>query len=172
MGEKIGSGLEHLLVFTLGEERYALPLATVERIVRAVEVTPLPQAPEIVLGVINAQGRIIPVVDVHRRFRLPAHVRRLDDRFIIARTARRLVALAADEVVGIREITPHELVNAQENLPFAGYIRGVAKLEDGLVLISDLDASLSLDEELLLDAAMDGGPGDEKEGFDAHGQHV
>jgi len=156
MGATIGTETERILVFTLGEERYALPLAVVERIVRAVEVTPLPQAPEIVLGVINAQGRIIPVVDVHRRFRLPPHERRLGDRFIIARTNRRVMALVADDVAGIREITPQEMVSAKVDLPFAGYLRGVAKLEDGLVLISDLDASLSLDEEQRLDTALAG----------------
>lgn len=158
MGEKIGAGIEHLLVFTLDEPRYALPLAAVERIVRAVEVTPLPKAPEIVLGAINAQGRVIPVVDVRRRFRLPAREMRLDDRFIIARTARRLVALAADDVAGVRELAPRALVSAEEALPFAGYLRGVAKLEDGLVLISDLDAFLSLDEERQLELALAGDP--------------
>jgi purine-binding chemotaxis protein CheW len=59
-----------LVVFALDEQRYALRLTAVERIVRAVEVTPLPKAPQIVLGVIDAQGRIIPVVDVRQRFRL------------------------------------------------------------------------------------------------------
>lgn len=158
MGERIGTGAGHLLVFTLDEPRYALPLAAVERIVRAVEITPLPKAPEIVLGVINAQGRVIPVVDVRRRFRLPAREMLLEDRFIFVRTPRRLVALVADDVAGIRELAQHELVSAGEVLPFAGYLQGVAKLEDGLVLISDLDAFLSLDEERLLETAIAGDP--------------
>ncbi|MHB8836964.1 MAG: chemotaxis protein CheW [Candidatus Methylomirabilia bacterium] len=151
-----GSGTAHLLLFTLDEPLYALPLAAVERVVRAVDVTPLPQAPEIVLGAINAQGRVIPVVDLRRRFRLPPRGMLLDDRFIIARTARRLVALAADDVTGVRECLPRELVSAAAALPFAGYLMGVAKLEDGIVLITDLDAFLSLDEELLLDKALAG----------------
>ena len=73
-----------LVVFTMDEQRYALQLAAVERVVRMVEVTPLPQAPQIVLGVINAQGRIIPVVDIRRRFRLPARDIRLSDHLLIA----------------------------------------------------------------------------------------
>jgi purine-binding chemotaxis protein CheW len=157
MGAMIGTGSEHLLVFTLDEPRFALPLAAVERVVHAVEVTPLPKAPQIVLGVINAKGRVIPVVDMRRRFGLPVRELRLDDRFIIARTARRLVALVADAVAGIRELAPRDLANAAETLPVAGYLQGVAKLEDGLVLITDLDAFLSLDEERLLDAALAGG---------------
>ncbi len=54
--------LHQLVAFTLGEQRYALPLTTVQRVVRMVEVTPLPKAPEIVLGVIDFQGNIIPVM--------------------------------------------------------------------------------------------------------------
>ncbi len=52
-----------LVVFRLDEQRYAIPLAAVERIVRAVEVTALPEGPEIVLGVIDMEGRIRPVLD-------------------------------------------------------------------------------------------------------------
>ena len=74
-----------LVVFNMDEQRYALQLATVERVVRMVEVTLLPQAPKIVLGVINAQGRIIPVVDIRRRFRLPARDIHLSDHLLIAR---------------------------------------------------------------------------------------
>lgn len=157
MGAMIGTGSENLLVFTLDEPRFALPLAAVVRVVHAVEVTPLPKAPQIVLGVINAQGRVIPVVDMRRRFDLSGREMRLEDRFIIARTARRLVALVVDDVAGTRELGQRDLTSAAESLPFASYLRGVAKLEDGLVLITDLDAFLSLDEERLLDAALAGG---------------
>lgn len=143
-----------IVVFALDEPRYALPLSAVERIIRAVEITRLPKAPEIVLGVICIHGRIIPVVDVRTRFRLPAREMKLDDRFIIARTSRRFVALAADSVIAIRKVADNNVVSAERALPFADYVRGVAILEDDLVLICDLDRFLSLDEEHLLDAAL------------------
>jgi purine-binding chemotaxis protein CheW len=146
-----------IVLFALDEPRYALPLSAVERVVRAVEITPLPKVPEIVLGAIDAQGRVIPVVDVRKRFRLPAREMDVDDRFIIARTSRRRVALVADAVVGIRELADREIVSAEQALPFAEYLHGVAKMEDGLVLIYDLDQFLSLDEEQMLDAALSGG---------------
>src|SRR3712207_6774571 len=91
------------VVFTLDEHGYALPLSFVERIVRAVEVTPLPKAPEIVLGVINVQGRVIPVVNIRKRFRLPEREIELSDQFIIARTAKRTIALVVDAVGGVAE---------------------------------------------------------------------
>jgi purine-binding chemotaxis protein CheW len=60
--------LNQLVVLTLDEQRYALHLSAVERIVRMVEITPLPKAPQIVLGVVNVQGRIVPIVNIRKRF--------------------------------------------------------------------------------------------------------
>jgi purine-binding chemotaxis protein CheW len=146
-----------IVVFALDEPRYALDLSTVERVVRAVEITPLPKAPEIVLGVINMQGQVVPVVDIRKRFRLPEREVNIDDRFIISRTSRRLVALVADDVIGVQKLENREIVSAEQALPFAGYIKGVAKVEGDLLLIYDLDRFLSLDEEQKLDEALSGG---------------
>ena len=146
-------------MFVLDELRCALPLAAVDRVVRAVEITSLPKAPEIIRGVINLQGQIIPVVDVRRRFGLPARKLSLEDRFIIASASRRLVALVADSVTGVREHDGRQASETGQTLSFAPYLKGVAKLPDGLVLIYDLDLFLSLDEQKGLDAALSGGAG-------------
>jgi purine-binding chemotaxis protein CheW len=146
-----------IVVFSLDEPRYALDLFAVERVVRAVEITPLPKAPEIVLGVINVQGQIVPLMDVRKRFRLPGRNIDIDDRFIIARTSRRLVALAADDVIGVQRLGNRQIVDVEEDIPFAGYIKGIAKVEGDIVLIYDLDQFFSLDEERKLDEALSGG---------------
>lgn len=143
-----------IVVFNLDEPRYALDLSIIERVIRVVEITPLPKAPEIVLGVINVQGQVIPVVDVRKRFRLPEREMDLCDRFIIAHTSRRLVALVADSVIGIRELGTREMVSAEQAFPFAAYLQGVAKVEGDLILIYDLNQFLSLDEEQGLDVAL------------------
>jgi purine-binding chemotaxis protein CheW len=143
-----------VLAFSLDELRYALPLSVVERVIRAVETTPLPKAPKIVLGVINAKGAIIPVMDVRSRFRLPLKGIDCNDRFILARTPARVVALAVDAVSGILELDGDRIASAEASLPFAEYLHGVAALDDGLVLINDLDRFLSLDEADELDAAL------------------
>jgi purine-binding chemotaxis protein CheW len=153
-----GADYDQIVVFNLLETQYALPLATVERVVRAVEITPLPQAPEIVLGVINAWGHLVPVVDVRRRFGLPARELRVDDRFLIARASRRLVALVADSVAGVQMLESRQTEASGQDLSFARGLKGVARLADGLALIYDLDQFLSLDEEHQLDAALAGGP--------------
>ncbi|MCL5024405.1 MAG: chemotaxis protein CheW [Nitrospirae bacterium] len=143
-----------LVVFSLDRYRYALSLGTVRRIVRMVEITPLPKAPEIVTGVIDSQGEIIPVVNVRKRFRLPERGIRPEDLLIIATTSRRTVALIADEAAGVIESPEQEIVEAGEVLPSMEYVKGLLKLKDGIVLIHDLGEFLSLDEEEALGEAM------------------
>lgn len=143
-----------LLVFHLDAQHYGLPLACVERVVRIVGITPLPKAPEIVLGLINVQGRVIAVVDARRRFGRPRREPTLSDSLIIARTPARAVALAADSVAGVIECPATEAVPAQAIVPGMEYVEGVAKLDDGMVLIHDLGRFLSLDEEQRLDEAI------------------
>jgi purine-binding chemotaxis protein CheW len=128
----------------------------VERVVRMVDVTPLPQAPEIVLGVVNVQGRVVPVLGLRQRFRLPERDFTLTDQLVIARTAVRPVALAADAVTGVLEYSARQVVGARDIVPGIEYVEGVVKLADGLVLIHDLGKFLSLDEETVLDRAIGG----------------
>lgn len=146
---------EQLVVFALDDQRYGLPLSAVERIVRVVEVTPLPQAPDIVLGVVNVQGRVIPVINLRRRFGLTERAMALSDQMVVARTARRPVALVVDAVQGVLDYPGQAVVAAQQMLPGLPHLEGVVKLADGLVLIQDLDRFLSLDEETALDCAME-----------------
>ena len=150
-------GMRDIVMFSLDEPRYALPLSLVERVVRIVEITPLPKSPDIVMGVINMQGQVIPVINVRRRFHLPEREIRLEDQLIIARTPRRLVALVADSVSGVHRLEEREMVIARQELPYAEYVQGVVKMEQGLFLICDLDQFLSLEEEKSLDTALSGG---------------
>ncbi len=145
---------DHLIVFSLDRQRYALPLHAVDRVVRMVAITPLPKAPDIVLGVVNLQGRVIPVIDIRRRFSLPEKKIALTDQLVVAHTLRRPVALVADavhDVIG----SAQGLIETENILPGLEYVDGVVKLTDGLILIHDLDRFLSLEEESSLDLALE-----------------
>ncbi|MEK6592033.1 MAG: chemotaxis protein CheW [Pseudomonadota bacterium] len=146
--------MNRLVVFTLDDQAYALRLATVEHVARMVSVTPLPKAPEIVMGIVNVRGRIVPVFDIRRRFRLPAREIAVSDQLVIARTSRRAAALVADAVAGVRAYPEEVVVEAKSVLPGVEYVEGVVKLADGLILIHDLDKFLSLEEGESLDRAL------------------
>jgi len=143
-----------IMLFTLHESRFAIYLSAVERVVQAVEITPLPKAPEIVLGIINVHGQIVPVMDIRQRFNLPRRDVGLDDQFILVHTARRLIALFVDTVNDIQVLAEQEILTGDQ-IPFgSGSIAGVIKLENDLILICELDQFLSLDEERKLEKVM------------------
>ena len=149
------SELVRLVVFLLDGQRYALPLSSVTRIVCAAEVTPIPNAPAIVFGVVNLQGSVIPVLDVRQRFQLPRREIGVADQFLIAQTRWRSVALVVDKAQGLVEREASDVVNSNLITPGLGALQGVVKLDDGLVLIHDLEQFLSLDEARTLDEAME-----------------
>lgn len=143
------------VVFLLDDQRYALRLPVVERVLAAVHVTPLPKAPDIVLGVVCMQGRVVPVVDVRRRFRLPERPVALTDQLIVAHAPSRLVALVVDHVTGVIECADDDLVCVESVVPSVEYFDGVITLRDGLVLVHDLDAFLSLEESASMSRALE-----------------
>jgi len=149
------TGLTQFVVFCLDAQRYALPLALVERIVRAVAVTSLPKTPRLVLGIIDVEGQVFPVLNVRRRFRLLDKEVSPADQFLIAKMAHRTVVLVIDEAEGVIECPSAEIVVADQIVPGLEQVQGVMKLDDGLVLIQDLEKFLSFDEAQALDQAME-----------------
>ena len=147
----------HLVCFALDDLHFALPLASVERVVHAVTITPLPKAPDVILGVINVQGRLMPVADVRKRFRLPAREMSLGDHIVIARTPNRPLALVVNVVHGVMTWSGEDSVAMEKLVPGLEYVQGIAKTRDGLVFIHDLDRFLAPDEEESLQRAMEDG---------------
>lgn len=150
---KHGQNLCSLVVFSL-DRQYALHIGIVERVVRAAEIIPLSNAPEIVLGIIDVHGSVLPVVNMRRRFRLPQREIEPENRLIIAHSARRRVALLVDSVAAVVVRDKEDLVPAEAIVPGLEYVEGVTKLDDNLVVIHDLETFLSLEEERALNEAL------------------
>lgn len=148
-----------LVVFLVEGQRYALPLLTVSRILPMVAVSPLPKSPAIALGVINLHGQVIPVLDIRRRFGLPAREHGVTAHLMVARTSRRTQALVVDEVLGVREVAAEAVTPPGAVLPGIGHVAGIAALADGLLFIHELETVLSLDEERRLMDALEELPG-------------
>ena len=150
MGEKT-----LLFGFSLDERLLALPLGVVQRAFFSVEVILLPGAPEIVAGVINYHGMIVPVVDIRVRFGSSRKEILPSDRFIFIRTPKRMLVIVASDVTGVMKpsvpITP-----AGDILPGSRYVTGMVPGEERLILIYDPDVFLSLDEETALETALAG----------------
>jgi purine-binding chemotaxis protein CheW len=144
-----------LLSYFIEDRLYGLYLETVAGVVRAAEVTPLPEVPSVIIGAVNVRGEIMPVIDMRRRLGLPTREMELSDHFIIARSSRRSVVLVVDAVSGVLEYPEEKISEAEAVVPGgAGVLKGFLMLEDGMLLIQDLELFLSLEEEARLEAAM------------------
>jgi purine-binding chemotaxis protein CheW len=143
-----------VLLFMLEGQRYALPLEEVRELVRAVRLTPLPRAPAVVEGLVDLRGELLPVLDLRRRFRLPARPLSSTDHLVVAQAGTRRIALRVDRAEGLLALEPGMLDTSPRELPGVGYVAGALKLPDGLVLLHDLRTFLSEAEALELEEAL------------------
>jgi len=146
--------VERFVVFKLDDRSFALPLRQVLRVIRAVDVTPLPGAPECVSGIIHWEEQVLPVFDPRVRFRFPQKELDPDDQMILARTVSRKVILVVDEVQDILERTKERITPSRDILPGLELLEGTIRLDEGLILIHDLERFLSLDEDSRLKQAL------------------
>jgi purine-binding chemotaxis protein CheW len=113
------------------------------------EITEIPHAPESVVGVINLRGRVIPVIDLRKRFGLPDAVHTKDTRIVVVHLEGNLIGVIVDAVSQVLRI-PADIVEPPSPV-LAGvdsrYLRGIAKLDDRLVILLDLDFVLSRREQ-------------------------
>ena len=147
-------GASQWVLFLLDTGRYALPLSVVERVTLAAQITPLPGAPAVVLGVVAVAGRVLPVFNLRQRFGLRQRALQPEDHFLIARAADRAVVLAIDVAAGLIEGTSAEVIRSERITRDVPHIHGVITRADGLVLIHDLDEFLSAAEARKLDDAL------------------
>ena len=129
-----------LLIFRLDATRYAIPLETVERVIRAVAVTPVREESSTLWGVINLRGEIVPVIDTRRLLGLSERDLELEDVFVVARTNQRAVALVADAAEPVADCPEERYIPSRAVLPEARHISGFARLEGGITIIHDLES--------------------------------
>jgi len=144
-----------LLVFNLDLLRLAVPLAMVERVEHACEVTPLPGAPAAVLGVVNLQGRVAAVIDVRRRLGLHQRPIHPSEVFVILQLPQQLFALQVSDVEGVAEIRREDLVPGETLIDGLVKVQGLVKTPEGLLLIEDPQQFLDIHDMRVLADVMD-----------------
>ncbi len=137
-----------LVVFQLGAELYGVDIARVHEIIRLQTITRVPRAPSFVEGVINLRGKVIPVVDLRRRFGLPLADHTRATRTVVVEIGDQVVGIIVDSVsevlrVSTATIEPPSPVVAGID---SEYLQGIAKLPERLVILLDLDRVLAREE--------------------------
>lgn len=143
------------VVIHVDGDRYGLPLEQVREVLRAVWITPLPAAPAIALGLIDVRGHFVPVFDMRRRFGRVSPPLDPAERFVIAWTGEREIALRADTVpFSFATVIAGAQEQVSDVLRRDSFVTGLAHTAEGLLLIQDLHAFLTEAESAELDAAI------------------
>jgi purine-binding chemotaxis protein CheW len=136
---------EHLATFFLAGEEYGVEVRQVQEIRRVTEITSVPRAPEFIRGVINLRGRILPVLDLRRRLALGEVAMDRAARIVVVRIKERLLGLLVDGASQVLKVKVSQIEAPPEEVLQQGgdYIRGVAKLDDRLIILVDLERLLA-----------------------------
>ncbi|MDR2076605.1 MAG: chemotaxis protein CheW [Desulfovibrio sp.] len=140
--------LLQLVTFSIGEEEFGVDILKVQEIIRTMEITKVPRAQDFVEGVINLRGKVIPIIDLRRRFGLDSKAHDKHTRIIVIEINNMIVGFVVDSVSEVLRIPastvepPPPVVAGLES----EYISGVGKLHDRLLILLDLDKLLSSED--------------------------
>ncbi|MBT8763168.1 purine-binding chemotaxis protein CheW [Desulfohalobiaceae bacterium Ax17] len=144
--------LLQLVTFNIGDEEFGVEILKVQEIIRMLEITRVPKAPDFVEGVINLRGKVIPIIDLRKRFGMDSKVHDKNTRIIVIEINNMIVGFIVDSVSEVLRI-PADTVEPPPPV-VAGldseYISGVGKLDDRLLILLDLDRLLSREEKDVL----------------------
>jgi purine-binding chemotaxis protein CheW len=144
------------LTFALGREEYGLPVMKVREIIKVMDITHVPQVAPYVLGVINLRGKVIPVIDLRRKFGFPAEDHTERTCIIVAEVALSsstvMMGVVVDSVSEVVSVTAGDI---EQTPDFGGqqasdYLLGLAKVKGGVKILLDLDRVLGTDGQLAI----------------------
>jgi purine-binding chemotaxis protein CheW len=143
--QRSGEELLQLVSFTIGNEEFGVEILQVQEINRMLEVTRVPNAPEYVDGVINLRGKVIPIIDLRRRFGMERKEHDRNTRIVVVEIHGRVVGFVVDAVREVLRI-PRSVTEPPPSIVGSiheEYITAVGKLEDRLLILLDLEKVLA-----------------------------
>jgi purine-binding chemotaxis protein CheW len=146
-----------IVTFRLGDELFAADIFSVERVLRYTAPTPVPNVPDWIEGVIDYQGRVVPVINLRKRFELPAAPIPADARILVLSVDDEWVATTVDGVLDVSVLDASRL--APPPALFRGlaasYLRGVVRRGERLVVFLDVPRLFSTDERIVLERPLE-----------------
>ena len=142
------SEILQLVGFKIGQEEFGINILSVHEIIKVIDITTVPNASDYIAGVINLRGRIIPIVHLRKRLKMPVIETNKNTRIIVVEINEKTIGFIVDEVQEVLRIStditekPPELVSGLDS----EYITSVAKLEDRLLILLDLEKTLANDD--------------------------
>lgn len=136
---------QQLVVFDLSTEAYGVDIGAVREIIRLQDITKVPRTPEFVEGVINLRGKVIPVVDLRKRFGLPAEEESKENRIVVVDIGAQDIGVIVDAVTEVLRIATESVEPPASVIITADseYLLGIAKLDSRLIILLDLEQVLT-----------------------------
>ena len=140
------------LTFILNNEEYGLEILKVREIIGVMDITPVPQTPSFIKGIINLRGKVIPVVDLRLKFVMPEIEYTKETCIIVVDISNRLMGIIVDTVSEVLDIAAKDI----EPTPSLGsdiktdFILGMGKIKGKVKILLDIDRVLTLDELALI----------------------
>ncbi|MCL0058411.1 chemotaxis protein CheW [Dehalococcoidia bacterium] len=136
---------QQLVVFDLADESYGVDIGKVSEIIRTQKITRVPRTTEVVEGVINLRGKIIPVVNLRMMFGFAAGEKSKENRIVVVDIDGQNIGITVDAVTEVLRI-PAESVEPPSSVITTAdtdYLLGIAKLDEKMVILLDLDRVLT-----------------------------
>ena len=136
------------LTFVLGKEEYGVEILKVREIMGIMEITPVPQTPDYMKGVINLRGRVIPIIDLRLKFAMPEVEHTKETCIIVAEVGATQVGVIVDSVSEVTDIKGEDI----EEAPSFGqeidtsFIMGLGKAKKKIVILLDIEKVLTTEE--------------------------
>jgi len=137
-----------LLTVMVGEQEYGIPILEAREVVQMMDIEVIPHTPDFMRGVINLRGHIYPVIDLRLKFGQEAADATKESCIILVNLAGQTTGMIVDLLIGVTRLNPKDYEEHPElgNHIEAHFIAGMAKLEDRVILVLDLDDVLSNEE--------------------------
>jgi len=137
-----------LVSFNVGSEEFGVDILKVHEINRMTEITRVPKAPVFVEGVINLRGKIIPIIDLRKRFGMETKEKDKNTRIVVVEINEQTIGFVVDSVSEVIRMPMENIDDAPELVTGidADYIKGVGKLENNLLILLDLEKVMSKQE--------------------------
>ncbi|WP_404298347.1 chemotaxis protein CheW [Halomonas sp.] len=147
------AGNQEFLVFSLGDEEYAIDILKVQEIRGYENVTRIANAPDFIKGVTNLRGVIVPIVDLRIKFHLESVEYGGQTVVIVVNVGERVVGIVVDGVSDVMTLTPEEIKPAPEFgvTLSSDFLSGLGSLEDRMLVLVDIDKLLTSDEMALVE---------------------
>ena len=146
--EKQVKNSNQFIVFILNEQKFGINVLKSREIIKVNDLTYIPESPDFIKGVITLRKEIIPIIDLHKRFKLQDEIKTEDDKVIIISVNNTLIGLGVKQVEEIQRIESKKISQAPEITQGINqdYIQGIARLNDKLIILIDIDSIFSTKE--------------------------